>query len=306
MTSYNQDNKVGPWAHEKLKCLSDYLTAYTKILNNQTWCSGYFYIDAFAGAGKNEIRKAKTETLNNQQLIKFDEIEKISSDEKEYVLGSSRVALQIPQPFTKYFFIELAPERVQNLEAIKAEYEGERNIEILHGEAATEIEQILHSSGINWSKSRGVVFLDPFGMQVPWRIIEDIAAIGGLEIILNLPVGMAIQRFLPKSGEFSEEERTYLDDYFGSKEWESIIYKKSPDLFGNQSIEKLQGSGERLALWYRDRLKKAFGYSPPPRLITNTRGTHLYYLLFAGPNKNGAKIADYVLKQGTSLGSKHL
>jgi len=138
-------------------------------------------------------------------------------------------------------------------------------------------------------------------MQVPWTIIEKIAANGSLEILLNLPIGMAIQRLLPKSGKFTEIQKNKLTEYFGSSDWEKIIYERSSDLFGQQSTTKLEASGERLALWYRDRLEKAFGFAPPPRLITNSRGSHLYYLLFAGPNKNGAKIAAHVLKQGTSL-----
>jgi len=306
MTSYNQDNKVGPWAREKLKCLSDYLSAYTTILKNQAWCTGYFYIDAFAGAGINEIRKPSPSDKTTQSLIDFNAIQQDDLEEKEYVRGSSHVALEILYPFTKYYFIELAPERVKNLNAIKHEHAETRNIEVVPGEATNAIEQILQNRGINWKKSRGVVFLDPFGMHVPWHVIEEIAKIGSLEILLNLPVGMAIQRFLPKSGEFNDEQRENLNHYFGSTEWEEIIYEKSPDLFGGESTIKVQDSGERLALWYRERLRKAFGYSPPPRLITNTRGTHLYYLLFAGPNENGAKIAAHVLKQGTSLGNKHL
>jgi three-Cys-motif partner protein len=305
MTSYNQDDKVGPWARDKLKCLRDYLSAYTTILKNQPWCPGYFYIDAFAGAGINEIRKPDAGNTT-PPLISFGEFQNNDADEKEYVQGSSHVALQIPHPFTKYYFIELAPDRIENLNAIKREYAGRRNIEVIQDDAANALERILRAPDINWKKSRGVVFLDPFGMQVPWQVIEDIAANKHLEIILNLPVGMAIQRFLPKSGQFSDEQRKYLNEYFGSTEWEQIIYQKSPDLFGGEYTTKFQDSGERLALWYSKRLKKAFGFCPPPRLITNTRGTHLYYLLFAGPKENGAKIAEHVLNQGASINKKRL
>jgi len=303
MTSYNQDNKVGPWAHEKLKCLEDYLSAYTTVLKKQPWCTGYFYVDAFAGAGINEIRKTGSDNTKPQPLMGFYQNE---PEEVEYVHGSSRVALQLPNPFTKYYFIELAPDRVENLKAIKREYASSRDIEIIPDAAANALERLLHDPKIDWQKSRGIIFLDPFGMQVPWKVIEDIAANGKFEILLNLPVGMAIQRFLPKSGQFSNEQREYLNEYFGSTEWEEIIYEKSTDLFGGENTTKLQDSGERLALWYRDRLKRAFGFCPPPRLITNTRGTHLYYLLFAGPNETGARIAAHVLKQGKSLGNKHL
>lgn len=306
MTSYNQDDKVGRWAHEKLKCLGDYLSRYTQILKKQHWCQGYFYIDAFAGAGVNEVRKSGPNGGSDTQQIIISSVQLEDVDEKEYVLGSAHVALQITNPFTKYFFIELAPDRIKNLELLKRDYAGRRNIEVIPGKAEDAIERILHDPKINWKKSRGIVFLDPFGMQVPWRVIEDIAANGSLEILLNLPVGMAIQRFLPNSGKFTPEQRDYLNAYFGTPEWEDVIYEKSSDMFGDERTIKIGGAGERIALWYRERLQKAFGYSAPPRLITNTKGAHLYYLLFAGPNETGAKIASHILKQGKSLGNKHL
>lgn len=299
MTSYNKDNKVGAWALEKLKCLGDYLSAYTQIMKNQTWCDGYFYIDAFAGAGKNEIRgsKGKSSPTDNL-LLDVGLLSHQDEDEESYVNGSTYVALDINQPFTKYFLVDLSEERVKKLNKIKKEYEGQREIEVIHNDATLALSSILKSPDINWKKCRGVVFLDPFGMQVPWSIIEEIARNGSLEIFLNLPVGMAIQRLLPRSGKFTKEQKEKLTEYFGSPEWEDIIYHKTTDLFGEENASKADGSGERLALWYQKRLENVFGFSPAPRLITNSHGTHLYYLLFAGPNETGAKIASHVLKQG--------
>ena len=41
-----------------------------------------------------------------------------------------------------------------------------------------------------------MVFLDPFGMQVPWSTIEALAKTKAMELIINFPLGMAIQRLL--------------------------------------------------------------------------------------------------------------
>ena len=61
---------------------------------------------------------------------------------------------------------------------------------------------------------RGVAFLDPFGMQVPWKTIADIGKTRIIMILINFPVGMAVQRLLKRTGQFSEKERGRLDDYF--------------------------------------------------------------------------------------------
>ena len=305
MTSYNTDGKVGSWALEKLKCLKDYLSAYTNIMKNQEWCDAYYYIDAFAGAGKSELRKSGSNEQSAEQLLMdVGHYFQQDTDEESYVNGSTYVALDIQHPFSKYFFIDLSRNRVANLENIKNEYAENRVIEVIHSDASSALTRILHDPNINWKKCRGVVFLDPFGMQVPWNVIEEIAQNGRLEILLNLPVGMAIQRLLPRSGMFTDDQKNMLTKYFGSPDWQGIIYERNTDLFGQETSSKIDDSGERLAKWYRSRLKEIFGYAPPPRLITNSKGTHLYYLLFAGPNKNGAKIASYVLNQGSSIKSK--
>ena len=65
-----------------------------------------------------------------------------------------------------------------------------------------------------------------------------------------------------------------------------------------ERIDKVQASGDVLVRWYRERLKAIFGYVSEAREIQSTSGRPLYYLIFAGPNKTGARIASHVLKQG--------
>jgi three-Cys-motif partner protein len=129
--------------------------------------------------------------------------------------------------------------------------------------------------------------------------LEKLTKTNALEVIINFPVGMAIQRLLPRSGKFSEEQRAKLTQYFGSAEWEPLLYHASTDLFGEASLNKVSDSGDRLAKWYRDRLKELFGFATLPRLITNRQGGHLYYLIHAGPNQTGVKIANDVLMKST-------
>ena len=108
---------------------------------------------------------------------------------------------------------------------------------------------------------------------------------------------MAVQRLLKRSGEFSEKERTKLDRYFGTDEWLDLLYRTEADMLGNK-VAKVENSGDVLVKWYRGRLKEVFGYVTTAREIQTSTGRPLYYLIFAGPNKSGAKIAEHVLKQG--------
>ena len=300
MTSYTQDGTVGPWAAEKLTCLEKYLSAYTTILRNNTaWCRGYFYVDAFAGPGRSKLRNAKKSFESKDQFILDIANYRFNDEEKaEYINGSPRTALGIRHPFSRYFFIDNDPDRIVQLLQLKQEFSASHHISVLQGDANIELRRLVKKSNIDWRTHRAVVLLDPFGMQVSWDTLEVLSTTGAIEAIINLPVGMAIQRLLPQSGQFTEKQRQMLTSYFGSDEWERIIYRRSTDLFGEEHVEKIDESGKELANWYRKRLKSAFGYVARPRLICNSRGGHLYYLLFAGPKQSGAKIADQVLNQG--------
>ena len=110
-------------------------------------------------------------------------------------------------------------------------------------------------------------------------------------------MGMAIQRLLKKSGQFTPKERRKLDQYFGTDEWYDQLYEREQGLLG-KNITKIQNSGDVLVRWYLKRLRGVFPHVSAAREIQNPKGRPLYYLIFAGPNATGAKIANYVFKQG--------
>ena len=158
--------------------------------------------------------------------------------------------------------------------------------------------ELLHKGQGRWNNWRGVIFLDPFGMQVPWNTVEEIGKTKAIEVFINFPVGMAIQRLLKRNGQFPPAERDKLDNYFGTDEWFNLLYREKKDFFGDGGFDKLQDASDRLVKWYRRRLKDAFGYVTSAREVQSTTGRALYYLIFAGPNQKGAKIANHVLQRG--------
>jgi three-Cys-motif partner protein len=137
-------------------------------------------------------------------------------------------------------------------------------------------------------------------MQVPWSTVVELAQTRSVEVIINFPMGMAIQRLLTRSGELRPGWEEALDAYFGSPEWRQQVYEDESGLFGAQRTKR-PDAGTRLLEWYRLRLKQVFGNVSTPRLITNTRGGHLYYLIWAGPHAKGKEGADHILKMGESV-----
>ena len=296
------ESVVGPWAKDKLDRLGKYLHAYTVIMKDQRWCGGYHYIDAFAGPGEHEVRQQKVDKRHEAQQALLD-VSSFGSEQEEqqqFLAGSPRVALDLQFPFTNYIFVEHSPERIAALEQLKAGYGADRKIHIRQEDCTKYLrDKIATNSKVDWKTNRALVFLDPFGMQVGWQTVADLAATGAIEIFLNFPVGMAIQRLLLRHPEnFTVAQRSRLDDYFGAADWFDVLYKPRKTLFGDEAQDKVDASGLALLNWYRDRLRKLFPHVSKAALIRNTRGGHLYYLLLASHNKIGVKIANEILSAG--------
>jgi three-Cys-motif partner protein len=185
------------------------------------------------------------------------------------------------------------------LNTLKNEYASSRAITVHEGEANAALQAWL-GSGIDWQHHRAIVFLDPFGMQVPWATIEALAKTNAIEAIINFPLGMAIQRLLTKSGDIPAGWQMSLDVFFGSKKWRDLVYESKADLFGPK-VGKVANSGAKLLQWYRERLRKIFGHVSTARLIKNTRRNPLYYLIWAGPHKKGLEGAEHILSKGEQV-----
>lgn len=289
--------EVGPWAKEKLDALARYLDFYTKVLKNQPWRT--IYLDGYAGGGRAVVRAEKRATSGELGL--FDQEMSIDGEARELIDGSPRVALGIANPFDRYIFVDPDPDRATELQALKQDFTGSRTINVIQATAAEGINWVTVQS-ISRRTHRGVAFLDPFGAKLDWVSIQKLADTGLFEVVVNFALSMAIQRMLPNSGEVTEGCAATLDRYFGSRAWfEEVYQRREGGLFAASGFEKRPDYSERLLELYRTRLRSAFGHVSTPRLIRNTRGAPLYYLLWAGPNKKGLEGADYILKMGERL-----
>ena len=296
MADEPQEPTVGPWAREKLASLNAYLEFYAKVLKYQPWLEATWFIDAFAGAGSARVRRATPLVATDATLFSDDVAAPLEAEEVEYIKGSPRVALEIANPFSHYVFIEKNPERARELQALKAMYPA-RSIELRAGDSNQELVSIL-ARPIDWRANRGVVFLDPFGMQTPWTTIEMIGRTRGLEIIINFPFHMAITRVLTRNAEMPQTWRDRLDATFGSGDWFDLAYERRNDLLGER-IVKRDDAGERILKWYRSRLRGVFGHVSTAQVVNNTLGRPLYFLIWAGPHRKGLVGADYILGRKT-------
>ncbi len=290
MKKYHKENTVGPWAAQKLDALESYLRFYNTALKNQRFTR--IYIDAFAGSPVSKVRSPAVPS----ELSPFIDDREASEAQDEFVIGSPLRALNIDNGFHRHYFFDLDASRAERLAQI---CEGRHDVVVKVGDCNPLLRDLAKS--LKDPNIRGVAFLDPYGAHLEWNTVESLAETGTMEVIINFPVAMAINRLITKSGDIPEKWSYQLTECFGTEEWRPLAYKVEKNLFGQYTLTKYGDVSIRLLEFYMNRLKKIFQHVAQPRLILNTRKSPLYYLIWAGPNKLGLKVAEYILKQGQKV-----
>ena len=290
MKKSHSENTVGPWAKQKLDALESYLAAYHLVMRNQTF--KLIYIDAFAGAGWSRVRNGNQGDVGLDLPFDDDWV----AAEEEFIAGSPVRALSTGSGFDQHYFFDADPRRAQLLDELKREHPG-KIIHVEVGDANAGVQRLARRFNVS-PDARGVAFLDPYGPNLHWETIQALADTGKVDVIINFPLAMAINRLITKNAEIPENWIRLLDDCFGTHEWYDLAYEETTDLFGGEEIRKSEATAERLLALYHGRLKDAFGNVVSPSLVTNTKGTPLYYLMWAASNPRGAPIADHIMKLG--------
>lgn len=290
MKKDHRENTVGPWAAAKLDALEAYLKFYGTALSKQSFKR--VYIDAFAGAC---ITKLRGTGVTVEPSPFFDEPDDTEAQE-EFILGSPVRALNVPNAFHHHYFFDLDETRAEILRDLTKE---RHDVTVQVGDCNPLIRNLAPS--LKERNTRGVAFLDPYGAHLEWATLEALAGTGTMEVVINFPLAMAINRLITRSGDVRERWSDQLTACFGTHEWRTIAYSREVDLFGNEVTKKKNDVAEKLLDLYVGRLKTLFPFVATPHLIRNTRNTPLYYLIWAGPHKLGLKGADYILRQGEKV-----
>jgi three-Cys-motif partner protein len=289
----HQENTVGPWARQKLDGLEAYLNGYTTALKKQSFKT--VYIDAFAGAGKSRIRDAWSGS-DDEDISLFDD--DFFQSRAEFIEGSPVRALSLTNNFSEHYFFDLDPQRAEVLERLNVEFPAQK-ISVQVGDANQMIQSQI--SRISQGSTRGVAFLDPYGPHLDWATVACLAETKKFEVLINFPLGMAINRLITRSGIIPDKWREDLNCCFGTTEWESRSYREQFDLFGDKQKQKADNAGAALLELYCQNLEKIFSHVSRPSVVRNTRGVPIYYMIWAGPHPLGYKIAEHVLALGEKV-----
>ncbi len=259
----------GAWTERKLSVVRRYLETYSQALKNQPFQR--IYIDAFAGTGERANKQRDSSLLSAPE---FDDVMK----------GSARLALEVEPPFHHYVLIERAARRASELVALQSEFPT-RNIDVVNEDANGAVERLCRAT--NWRKTRGVVFLDPYGLQVTWATLVAISRTKALDVWILFPSGMGLNRLLTKSGDIRQEWQDTLDRSLGVTTWRQAFYRneRETDLFGSRDKIVKDADPAKVQKFYLDRLSTIYPVVMNKCVrLTNSKEQTMYLLCFASAN----------------------
>jgi len=261
---------IGPWSEIKLEIIRKYAAAYSKILARQRGLH-HVYIDAFAGAGVHVARSTG-----------------------EYVPGSPLNALLVQPPFNEYFLIDLAPDKVASLRDLLGNRE---DVHILPGDCNTLLLDDVFPR-VRWEDyRRGLCLLDPYGLDLDWRVMATAGGMRSLEMFLNFPVTDMNRNVLWRDpGGVDPVDVERMTRFWGDDSWRRVMYSTTTTLFG---WEEKTGDNDTIVGAFRRRLKEVAGFKhvPEPLPMRNSRGNTVYYLFFASQNTAGDKIVNDIFRK---------
>ena len=287
----------GGWTEQKLDMLRNYLAAWAKVMKNQPFKR--LYIDAFAGTGYREVAPAKPD-------CGFFAAELAEDEPQEFLDGSATMALRVQPAFHRYVFIEQSTKRFAELLKLKEEFP---NLADRMKFIREDGNGVLRDLCGEWNRKamRGVLFLDPFGMQVDWITLQAVAETQAIDVWILFPLGIGVNRLLQRDGNIPDAWRDRLNRVFGTTDWYDKFYRPARirGLFDTEPRMVKTGSFNAIAEYYLDRLRTIFPtVAENPRVLANSRNVPLFLLCFAAGNPSlkakeaALRIAQHILGKG--------
>lgn len=266
----------GQWTLIKLDMLQSYLGFYTTALKKQNF--NLCYIDAFAGSGNVDLK-----TEHN-------------------VTGLALRALDYP--FDRYIFIEQDASYLAELSNKAGEKAPGKRIDFFPGDCNDLLKKIY---AYNWRANnwRGVIFLDPYAMNLRWESLKTIAQSEAFDVWYLFPLS-ALLRCLPKEGRIPSSWKEKINALLGTDEWQNELYHAPAQLslFGDDRVERVEVEG--VTAYVIERLRTIFpGVSPSPAVLRQSKNAPMFLLCFAISNYSPRAIqlslngADHILKHKT-------
>ncbi|MGJ8619642.1 MAG: three-Cys-motif partner protein TcmP [Methylophilaceae bacterium] len=267
----------GAWTQEKLAYLKKYLQSFTTVFKNAGWAKT-IYIDAYAGSGICDIRTDKG---------------------KVSIPGSAKLALDTEPVFDEVVFIEKNKDRYEQLVKLKNTFP-HANLNIHRGDCNELLPDVLSKLKNNY---RGVIFVDPYGMNISWDIMKAIATTTKLDVWYLFPLSGLYRQATINKKDVTKDKQEAIERLLGSdSNWENELYEKrvTQGFFGSTEELIRTQDMDKIVAFVTNRLKTIFPYVSEPKILPN-KGIRRFAFYFAISNESdkaqeiAKNISSYIL-----------
>ena len=270
----------GPWSLIKTEMVEKYVRFFNTALKEKPSKDRPFervYIDAFAGTG------AFTYVKEDSQVSLFGP----RDPSKDIHDGSALRALRAEPPFDRIIFIEAEKDNVEALRAL-IKRSGHPNATVEHGDANQILKTLCAREA--WKNRRGVIFLDPFGMNVEWSTLQAIAATKALDVWFLFALAGTVRNLPRVASQLDASKRSAVTRVLGTEEWFDRFYKTIPSrqntVWGAPApaVVRRTATVNDIEAYVRERLRTIFSHVEPPRRLKGPGNKSLFSLFFAVAN----------------------
>jgi three-Cys-motif partner protein len=273
-------DEVGPWTEVKVQIVREYALNFQKIIQSKrSYNFRSVYMDGFAGTGI------------------------LLSDTRRDVIGGTAAEVMNVQPlFDEYHFIELNPHKVKILREVLGVMDDADDLVRVHrGDCNAILLQELLPTMTYDSYRKGLLFLDPYGLHVDWKVVIAAGRSGCIDLLINFPI-MHMNRSVlrgPSKAPPSLAEVQRMNRFWGDESWRDAAYEALRDLFGAQLPLRKKEGNEPIVEAYIRRLGEVAGFKhvSKPLPMTNRQKSPVYYLIGASAAPQGVKLFNGVFRK---------
>lgn len=281
----------GPWSLIKTEIVAAYLGTFTQALKNQNFF--LTYIDAFAGSGTFSFDTTAAPLFSQEAVATAH-------------AGSAQNALAVTPPFDEFLFIE---EKATNIEKLAELIKNRPSAHIVRGDANQEVRRLCDPAQWRPKRRRGVIFLDPYGLQVEWSTLQAIAETQALDLWYLFPLAGLYRNAPLEISALDEGKRNAVARLLGDYNWTEHFYREPASavipLFGDAMIEPAARAlnVDAIERFVHARLRSIFPHVEQPRRLFAANNAPLFSLFFAMSNPDppavalAKKIAGHILKR---------
>lgn len=282
----------GPWSLIK----TDVVSQYIKFFNTALKATSFerVYIDAFAGSGAFRFVE---EGPKNSLFGPVDDSQFVHE-------GSAQIALRANPRFNRIRFIEKDKANVEALQRLIKEAK-HPDAQVIQGDANEELKKICRPA--NWRARRGVIFLDPFGMNVEWATLDLIAGTKALDLWFLFALAGTIRNLPRNALKLDAGKRAAVTRVLGTDEWFDEFYRKSslPNIFDQHQTDIVRrvATVDDIEKYVQRRLTTIFAHVEPAKRLWGPGNKSLFSLFFAISNPSSGAItlarkgASHILKK---------